>query len=392
MLPGEFHYQRTLCGITAYKYYRTPPRYLGVCPPLPECDVKGHYHEMHEAPLATEILGFPLHALTDSAAHRSQSNTVTYHVVSCELPFWSIRDTDHGFKLASPEFTLFTLSRSLTFNQLVMAMYEMCGRFSLFEPTRRLQRELEARGTWQNNDGWSRVSDQAGRPTDLWTRPPLTTTSDLSAFAESIRGIRGAKLFSRAIDCVSGMVASPLEAQLSMLVWMNPELGGWGYRHIENNYSVAVAKTAKALIDQQSVEIDMRVLSPDRTREWMIECQGKAVHDRIGAGTKDSMRSTALQAMGYGVTMVTSKQIADPEGFAALLDILSRELGMQWGEKSNKQLLAENRLRSEIFCDWSTLADEPSKQELERRYAENRAQRASGAFPKRKKRPKGSRA
>lgn len=389
MLPRDSRFNRTLCGTTAYRYYRTPPGYLGVCPPLPECDIKLHYREMHESPLANEVLGFPLHVLTDSAAHRSQSSTITYHVVPFELPFGSIRSTNHGFKVASPELTLFTLSRILTFNQLVMSMYEMCGRFTLFAPTEKLQAELKARGVEANAGGWTRVSDQTGKPTSLWTRPPLTTVGDLADFAASIQGARGSKLFARAIDCVSGMVASPLEAQLSMLIWMNPDLGGWGYRHIENNYRIAFNGAAKALVNQGSAEVDMRVLSPDETREWMIECQGKAIHDKIGAGTKDSMRATALQVMGYDVTMVTSEQISDPEGFSALLDILSRQLGICWTDKTGKQLLAENRLRSEIFCDWTSLADEPSRQELACRRAENKARRGPGSFGKRKKRSNG---
>lgn len=344
---------------------------------------------MRESPLATEILGFPLHALVETASQRSQSKAFRYHVMPHELPFESIQDTLYGFEVASPALTLFTLSRTLTFNQLVMAMYEMCGRFALYSPSDRLQAELETHGLGTCSDGWTCVRDQIGSPTSLWTRPPLITTSDLEQFAAGLRGIRGSKMFEQAVNCVSGVTASPLEAQLSMLLWMSCDLGGWGYRNFENNYRIVLSNNAKTLIDTDHAEVDMRVLSPDGTKEWMIECQGKVIHDRVGAGTRDSLRATALQTMAHSVTMVTNDQLSDSDKFNALLDLLSAQLNIHWPEKTSKQVFAEDKLRSEIFDDWIKLADEPSATERARRYAENKAKRAPGHFLKRKKCPNG---
>lgn len=136
-------------------------------------------------------------------------------------------------------------------------------------------------------------------------------------------------MFEQAVNCVSGVTASPLEAQLSMLLWMSCDLGGWGYRNFENNYRIVLSNNAKTLIDTDHAEVDMRVLSPDGTKEWMVECQGKVIHDRVGAGTRDSLRATALQTMGHSVTMVTSDQLSDSDKFNALLDLLSAQLNMR---------------------------------------------------------------
>ena len=149
----------------------------------------------------------------------------------------------------------------------------MCGRFALYSPSDRLQAELETHGLGTCSDGWTCVRDQNGSPTSLWTRPPLITTSDLEQFAAGLRGIRGSKMFEQAVNCVSGVTASPLEAQLSMLLWMSCDLGGWGYRNFENNYRIVLSNNAKTLIDTDHAEVDMRVLSPDGTKEWMIECK-----------------------------------------------------------------------------------------------------------------------
>lgn len=265
----------------------------------------------------------------------------------------------------------------------------MCGRFTLFNPGERMQAELETHGIEICNDGWTCVKDQNGSPTSLWTRPPLITTRDLEKFATSLHGIRGSKMFKQAVNCVSGVTASPLEAQLSMLLWMDCDLGGWGYQNIENNYRIPLSHNAKILAEKNYAEIDMRVLSPNGTKEWMIECQGKIIHDRVGAGTRDSLRITALQTMGHSVTMLTSDQLSNPDKFGALLDLLSKQLNIHWPKKNPRQIFAENKLRSEIFSDWLKLANEPSDAERTQRYAENKAKRTPGHFPKRKKCPNG---
>lgn len=373
-----------ICDRTALKYYRTPPRYLGLCPALPTNDRRTPCREIARTPLVTEILGLPIHVLTDSRQNRSQSDTLKYHVMNHDLPFGSAVRTPHGFMLASPALTLFTLSRSMTFNQLVMTMYEMCGRFALFSPSKHLEDELAAHDIDCSNDGWTCVRDQMGRPTNLWKRQPLVTVAELKSFAHALGNIRGAKLFARAIDCISGVTASPFEAQVSMLLWINPSLGGWGYRNFGNNVPIRYSEDARALTSCDYAEVDLQILSPDGTREWILECQGRIVHDRIGAGTKDALRATALQTMGRNVTLITSDQISVERKFKALLDLLSDRLGIMWPKKSTMQIFAENELRAEIFSDWHKLGNEPSARELKERRQRNRARRTSGHFLKRK--------
>lgn len=382
MPTDSFNEHSVVCDKTAFKYYRTPPRYLGACPAPPLFEPDPRYRKLRTAPLITEVLGLPLHILTDDVKKRSHGETLRFHVIDPELRLGHTRETVHGFRLASPELTLFTLSRTLTFNQLVMAMYEMCGRFTLYEPTQRLEAELVMRNASELFDGWSRVVSESGKPTSLWSRPPLVSLAELKDFASEIEGTRGARLFSRAVDCVSGMTASPLEAQLSMLLWMSPNLGGRGYRNIQNNCHIKLSKSAGLLTDMHSAEVDLRVLSPDGTQEWMLECQGKAIHDRAGAGTKDALRATALQSMGLNVTMVTNSQIHDQDKFAVLLDMLSEKLGIPFPDKTGRQIIAENNLRTDIFGDWLALSNEPTPAELKARRLNNRARREHGHAPK----------
>lgn len=355
MPTAPFNSSTVLCDTSALAFYRTPPRYLSICPPLPHEKPRSKFPELHASPLATEILGFPLHVLTASPTNRSQTDTFRHHVMTTELPFGAVRDTLHGFKVASPAFTLFTLSRSISFNRLVMVAYEMCGRFTLFEPSSALDSELDARGLSNITDGWTRVRRTDGEATDQWMRPPIATISELKDFAAEVEGVRGAQLFTRAIDCVSGICASPFEAQLSMLFWMKPGLGGWGLRDFENNRFIRYSHEARVLTGKRGAEVDIRVLSPDGMREWILECQGRVVHDRMGAGTKDALRVTALQSMGYEATLITHDQIEDPEKFAVLRQMLTDKLGITWPRKGTRRIRAENDLRAEIFSDWRTV-------------------------------------
>lgn len=383
MPTDSFNEHSVICDKTALKYYRTPPRYLGVCPAPPLFEPDPRYRKLRTAPLTTDVLGLPLHILTDDTKKRSHGETIRFHVLDQELQFKHTRETIHGFRLASPELTLFTLSRTLTFNQLVMAMYEICGRFTLYEPTKRLEAELAMRGPGDLFDGWTRVISESGQPTSLWKRPPLASLAELKNFASEIEGARGARLFSCAVDCVSGMTASPLEAQVSMLLWMSPNLGGWGYRNIQNNYRIKLSKSAGLLTDIRSAEVDLRVLSPDGIQEWMLECQGKAIHDRVGTGTRDALRATALQSMGLNVTMVTNDQIRDQDKFAVLVGMLSEKLGIAFPNKTGRQIIAENNLRADIFGDWLALSNEPTSAELKARRLNNRAKRGHRNVPKR---------
>lgn len=359
MSTAPFDSSTVICGKTALAYYRTPPRYLAICPPLPHEVPRSTRPELHASPLAADVLGFPLHVLANDRANRSQTRTFRHHVLTEELPFASKRETPHGFRVTSPELTLFTLSRSLTFNQLVMVAYEFCGRFTLFAPPPALEAELAARSLTDAADGWTRVADPQGKPIGLWMRPPFTTVRKLEAFVRGIEGLRGAKLFARAIDCVSGVCASPFEAQLSMLLYMRPSQGGWGIRTIESNFRITLDESARVLTGKKGASVDLRILSPDGMREWMIECQGRVIHDRIGVGTADSLRATALQSMGYHVTLVAYDQIADTGKFSVLMRMLADNLQFDLPRKTTRQTAIEDKLRAEIFSDWAAIANEP---------------------------------
>lgn len=69
----------------------------------------------------------------------------------------------------------------------------------------------------------------------------------------------------------------------------------------------------------------------------------------------DSDRATALQQMGFSVMLLTYQQIADEKNFEIVKRMLFEEIGLEYREKTERQLDAQCGLRRELFIDWNTL-------------------------------------
>lgn len=69
----------------------------------------------------------------------------------------------------------------------------------------------------------------------------------------------------------------------------------------------------------------------------------------------DSDRTTALQQMGFNVMLLTYQQIADEKNFEIVKRMLFEEIGLEYREKTERQLDAQRSLRRELFIDWNTL-------------------------------------
>ena len=87
----------------------------------------------------------------------------------------------------------------------------------------------------------------------------------------------------------------------------------------------------------------------------VVECQGRLVHGGTDAAMSDSDRATALQQMGFNVMLLTYQQIADEKNFEIVKRMLFEEIGLEYREKTERQLDAQCSLRRELFIDWNTL-------------------------------------
>ena len=98
---------------------------------------------------------------------------------------------------------------------------------------------------------------------------------------------------------------------------------------------------------------DILLSNKDGSRECLVECQGKAIHGSIESKISDSDRTTALQAMGYPVVLMTYGQLADPDAFRVVMELIMSYLDVPLKDKTPRQQELERRLREEIFIDWA---------------------------------------
>lgn len=311
---------RTLCSIAAFRYHRIPPQVLALYPPLPDAFRDPRHATIASSPIVNDLLGSPIHRRVASDAPHARTKLYQTHVMSRELPFGSVVDTEHGFRVASPALVLLGIASRLSQAQLLMAAYELCGTYSAFTPSARTERLLAdaiARGAISTRDGWQRVVGSGGRPIDLWRREPLVRIEELDAFARQAEELHGVKRLRWVIANVTGVCASPLEAQVSILLGLPKASGGMGLC-FENNRRIALSPQAQTLYQRQCCYADLYFESSEAQSPIALECRGASVHSGEAAALSDAARTAALQLMGVRVIPVTHEQIRRAESWEAI--------------------------------------------------------------------------
>ena len=239
-----------LCDISAFRFHRTPPQVLMLCPPYPDRATDNNRAGFRSHILTHEILGTPVHLLATDRKRRLNNVSTVSHLVTNELPFGCIQQTDLGISTASPLYSLFNLASHVDENHLVMAMYEFCGTFSIFRPSPVAEALLDSINSSEllpRSFGWRRVKSSSGRKTDLWRREPLIELGELGQFADAMKSERGGRRFARAAKRVTGVTASPFEVQASMLFSTQRCKGGEGFSGFVNNERIPLSTSARRI-------------------------------------------------------------------------------------------------------------------------------------------------
>ncbi len=347
----------TLFGISAFRYHRVPPQVLALLPPVPQYEMDKRRFSFRNHLLIKDAVKLPLHLMVTQRSKRATHDYFKCHLSSEPVPFGSIWETELGLFVPSPSLTLYQLASTLSKTQLAMAMYEMCGSFSVFEPSPDIESLLAAArcSGCLPQTSWSRIEGGDGRPSSLWRRPPLIEVGELRQFAVDMSGRRHCKKFQQAAELVSGVVASPFEAQLSLLLTSSRRDGGEGLGCFENNKRIALSSKAARIAGQCNCYADLFFNDVCDSRGLVVECQSKMIHDNSRSLLSDSDRITALQQMGFEVLPLTFDQILYSRNFDIVVRMIFKKLGRRYCEKASKQLKAQADLRRELFIDWSTL-------------------------------------
>ena len=347
----------TLCGQSAFYYYRIPPQVLGLYPAISLGNIDRRCCGLGSHAVVKDLLHAPLHRLVFTRAQSGSRSLFKSHLLTQEPPPGSFRQTEHGFDVTSPEFTLLSLATQVSRNQLLMACYEMCSSFAVFTPCERTQQQLDEAISLKfipPDCGWKRIVDTKGNDTNLWKRAPLLSAADIAAFAKQAAGLRGVKQLRWAAERMAGQTASPFEVQTSMLVSLPRDEGGLGIG-ITNNARIPLSEAARSLYDKTCCYADILIESVTDSMGVILECQGRSAHDSEAASLSDAERTTALTSMGYDVIQITYGQIKDKRSFGNLAELIHKKAGLPYTPKIKQECDAEDALRQELLVDWDDL-------------------------------------
>lgn len=331
--------------------------------------------KLRDSPFAQDVLGLPVEVACSRSGSRMYSQLRKSLLWSADFDQIATRDTQMGFSVTSPLYTLFTMARSVGFWDLVLAMYEACGWFAVFELPKSVREEAIVwlkRQHEQKPDGrealdvdsyddhpwrccFAKAGSRKGEPTSLWQRPPLIDVSELHNFAERMRQRRWGDTFFKAAMLVRGIAASPLEVQGYLLLAAPRSMGGAGLDDALLNDWTPLSADAKKLCSNNVCYGDIVIANERSKKTVVVECQGEMIHGTGAIQASDADRVAALQSMGCCVLLVSHDMLNDSEQFRIIVKTICRESGIKFRRKSTRQLASESALRSSVFCNWADL-------------------------------------
>lgn len=298
-------------------------------------------------------------------------------------------ETAMGFRVTNPLMTLFTLARFVSQTDLILAMYEFCGWFSVFEPTAAAEAELgKAEDAAEDNTTeplfefdesqdeaqWKRVYARVKvkvqvnskepdkqqttkevtklKGTSLWMRKPLIELNELSEYATKMKSRKWGTKFYNAAQMVTGVAASPLEVAGILLLSLPRSRGGAGFRHVYVNDFTPLTASAQSIAGQKACYGDIVIINPTIMKAGIVELQGEVIHGSGAVLDHDAKRMTALQSMGYDVFLVTHDMLNDAEQLDAIVRSLCSRLELRYRRKSKAQKTTETELRANVLCNW----------------------------------------
>lgn len=262
-----------------------------------------------------------------------------------------LRPATQTLDVTSPEFTLQQIAAHHNFGHALLAATELCGTFSVYHtpaPIAGIIERLCAANQLPAINGWMPSLDASGKLTDLWTREPLITPTDLRLFAQKSDSARGRKKLERVAGYVVPDAASPFEAEAGALLGLPRRCGGAGLSGLSHNRRIGLTHDAALIAGRSACYCDLY---------WNegvdLECHSKAWHSQRDNQLSDFAREAALELMGIDVVPLTHEQMTSARQLDAIVRLVSVKLGREVRPKSQSERRAEAKLREEILSyDW----------------------------------------
>ena len=376
-----------VCAKTAFRYWRCPPQVRDLYPRLPNSE--DGWRALAQSPFVTDVLKTPIITTTVPGGVNYHSGLRT--TIHCDDASGvdSALETTMSFRVTNPLATLFTMARFVSPTDLVLAMYEFCGWFSVFEPTAAAEAELDKgkdavenasteslfeldesqdEAQWKRVYARVKVKEQVKakgaygkkktkevtklKGTSLWMRKPLIELHELHEYARKMKSRKWGTKFFNAAQIVTGIAASPLEVAGILLLSLPRSRGGAGFRNVFVNDFTPLTASAKSFAGQKVCYGDIVIVNPTIMKAGILEIQGEVIHGSGAVLDHDAKRMTALQSMGYDVFLVTHDMLNDAEQLDAIVRSLCSRLDLRYRCKSKAQKTTETELRANVLCNW----------------------------------------
>lgn len=376
-----------VCANTAFRYWRCPPQVRDLYPRLPSPE--DGWRALAQSPFVTDVLKTPIITTTVPGGVNYHSGLRT--TIHCDDASGvdSALETTMSFRVTNPLATLFTMARFVSPTDLVLAMYEVCGWFSVFEPTAAAEAELDKgkdavenasteslfeldesqdEAQWKRVYARVKVKEQVKakgaygkkktkevtklKGTSLWMRKPLIELHELHEYARKMKSRKWGTKFFNAAQIATGIAASPLEVAGILLLSLPRSRGGSGFRNDFVNDFTPLTASAKSIAGQKVCYGDIVIVNSAIMKAGILEIQGEVIHGSGAVLDHDAKRMTALQSMGYDVFLVTHDMLNDAEQLDAIVRSLCSRLELRYRCKTKIQRTRETELRANVLCNW----------------------------------------
>lgn len=366
-----------LCDISAWQYWRTPPVLRSIDIPLdlalapaendglamPKRTIMPRSNAREPERLIlprllTDLKGltFPVHVYAGSPTNRTASDLICVHRTPAWLPSSEVAPLGNGLSVVSPSFALCHSPIWRSKIEIARAMGEACGIFAIHHETKQTSCVLNQllasnklmpnKGSYQpsipgfldvngnrlpltSSNGsplpWILSFDRNNRPTELWKRPPLTSTESLASLLSELGKQRGTLEARLALNLIQDGFASPLETQVFMLLCSSSQIGGLQLPKPYSNRMIKYDQKARSLSGSRHCFADFLWLN----KQVVLEVNGMAFHaDREGF-ILQSNRNAALKSMGFSVFDINFNQLKNLERFETVMEPLWKSLGLR---------------------------------------------------------------
>lgn len=250
--------------------------------------------------------------LVSSQSSRSKSTKIVTHVCTNSAVTTIALAKPHGILIPNLGFLFVQLAQCVPFLTLIEIGYELCGSYTL----------LPDESTFAQC-------------------APATNRNHLAKGIRALRGMRGRKIATKALQFVADSSASPMETKLTMFLCLKRTMGGYGLPFPKLNYPIEPTSSARKAAHKQRYVLDL--YWPKRKID--VEYDSDSYHASSEGITSDAQRRNALQLMGVTVITVTRGQLYSAASFDRTARTIAASIGVRLPKTSQRWIRQKQTLR-----------------------------------------------